>query len=129
MNELEKAWLAGLFEGEGCVCIVGKTDRYKGSPRVIIGMTDEDVITRAANLMGTKVCFVSKNTLNNARHFAFAKKDQYQCMLHGNRALEFMKLFYDLLGLKHRSRIRMVQAAFPNGCAPRGRKPLANLLD
>jgi hypothetical protein len=43
-------WLAGLVEGEGCI------DAHRGRyPRLRIGMTDRDVIGRAASLMGSRV--------------------------------------------------------------------------
>src|ERR1051326_8477070 len=48
------AWLAGLLEGEGYFHVVtsttnGKKYRY---PKIAVGMTDRDVIERAAVLLG-----------------------------------------------------------------------------
>lgn len=43
-------WLAGLLEGEGTF------DAHRGKyPRVRVGMTDRDVVGRAATLMGSRV--------------------------------------------------------------------------
>lgn len=42
-NLVDLAWLAGLFEGEGCI----STDTTRPSVRLIIRMTDEDVIRKA----------------------------------------------------------------------------------
>jgi hypothetical protein len=39
MEDLTAAWLAGLFEGEGCISLTGKY-----SVSIAINMTDEDVI-------------------------------------------------------------------------------------
>jgi hypothetical protein len=44
------AWLAGLWEGEGCF---SRTDAR--SIRMQLSMTDEDVVRKAALLMGVKV--------------------------------------------------------------------------
>lgn len=45
MRELDLAWFAGLFEGEGCFSI----DR-NGCTRLTVAMTDEDVIDRIKTL-------------------------------------------------------------------------------
>ena len=42
MTEIQVAWLAGLFEGEGCIYLRKKD----GSPVLLISMTDEDIICR-----------------------------------------------------------------------------------
>jgi len=58
-NELESAWLAGLFEGEGCIAL-GKS-KYKlkdGAasqsvyPVVVMASTDKDVIDKFHKLVG-----------------------------------------------------------------------------
>lgn len=41
-------WLVGLFEGEGHFGVKDKT------PRVFLGMTDSDVVSRAAYILGYK---------------------------------------------------------------------------
>lgn len=46
MKETDRAWLAGLVEGEGCF------NAAKGLPRVTVKMTDEDVIRRAREVAG-----------------------------------------------------------------------------
>src|SRR5262249_13358763 len=47
--DIDIAWLAGLFEGEGTVAVNGR------SLTVRIGMTDRDVIVRAAEIMRAKL--------------------------------------------------------------------------
>lgn len=50
MNHDDTIWLAGLLEGEGTF------DLHRGKyPRVRVGMTDRDVVGRAATLMDTRV--------------------------------------------------------------------------
>lgn len=41
------AWAAGLFEGEGCIT------KNKGIPVLKLTMTDEDVVRRFGEVMGT----------------------------------------------------------------------------
>jgi hypothetical protein len=47
MTESDLAWLAGLLEGEGCF-------HFTRTAYVVISMTDEDIIERAASLMNSK---------------------------------------------------------------------------
>jgi hypothetical protein len=50
VNDADLVWLAGLLEGEGCF------DLHRGRyPRIRLGMTDRDVVERAADLMETRV--------------------------------------------------------------------------
>lgn len=48
----ELAWLAGLLEGEGSFC-KGPPSK-PNSPRVALSMTDEDVVSRVALLLGVR---------------------------------------------------------------------------
>jgi hypothetical protein len=48
-SEVEIAWAAGLFEGEGCICVSGST------PVMTIAMADEDVVRRFAEIAGGPV--------------------------------------------------------------------------
>ena len=50
MNEIETAWAAGLYEGEGCVSVA----RSKGGyfPVMAVGMTDEDIVRRFHVMVG-----------------------------------------------------------------------------
>lgn len=47
MNDVELAWAAGLFEGEGCITIA--RGRY---PRLVVRMNDEDVIRKLHRIVG-----------------------------------------------------------------------------
>lgn len=50
MSRDDLMWLAGLLEGEACF------DLHRGKyPRIRLGMTDRDVVGRAATLLGGKV--------------------------------------------------------------------------
>lgn len=49
LDPLDIAWLAGLFEGEGCIHVGGKTGNRT---RLTVNMTDADVVTRCRDLTG-----------------------------------------------------------------------------
>ena len=99
------AWLAGLLEGEGAFCVAKKPRRPKtGRPwtqvtaRVSVGMTDEDVIARAAALVGRNYCtgkVYSKKT----------GKRMYVLYVSSRSAEELMRLLYKHLGSRRRSQI------------------------
>ncbi len=52
MKPEDAAWLAGLLEGEGCF---QASDTRSIAIQIHLNMTDEDVIRRAADLMGGNV--------------------------------------------------------------------------
>lgn len=57
MQERDRAWLAGLFEGEGSWAIqrIGPGSRYKREyryPRAVISSCDLDVLVRARTIVG-----------------------------------------------------------------------------
>ena len=53
MTEIEAAWLAGLFEGEGCITAMKKANHSSGNQRfLVMKMTDEDVVRKAHLIAG-----------------------------------------------------------------------------
>lgn len=46
LSTVEIAWLAGLFEGEGCISV------KPNAVRLVVGMTDEDVVRRCRDVTG-----------------------------------------------------------------------------
>ena len=52
-RDVDLAWLAGLYEGEGSVSAIHRAGDRIGAPRlcVVIGMTDYDVIERAQQVV------------------------------------------------------------------------------
>jgi len=49
MNAAQLAWAVGLFEGEGCILHVTRAGHRRRA--LFLGMTDEDVVLRFADLM------------------------------------------------------------------------------
>lgn len=91
-------WLAGIVEGEGCVSLAGPKGprRY---PQLSIEMTDIDIITRVATLLGARV---SKRTRK------LPCKDLYRTSSCGRRGARWLMILYSLLGSRRRARIREV---------------------
>lgn len=95
MEEKDLYWLAGLLEGEGSFC--------KGPPScpnsvlISIQMTDEDIISRVANLFGVSYFFIkSKNE---------KWKDTYSTRVRGKSAVNLMLQLKPLMGLRRQGQI------------------------
>jgi len=72
MTTTETAWLAGIYEGEGCL---HKDKRKKATYRINIVMTDKDIIERLVRVSG--IGKVGSQTKQEAHH-----KDQYRWTVH-----------------------------------------------
>ena len=91
MKKKDLYWLAGLLEGDGNFGISNGS-----SPRVYLGMTDRDVVERAADLMKTSVHDANNKT----------GKAAFQCWLHGDRALVLMRELLPHMGNRRSGVIR-----------------------
>lgn len=87
-------WLAGLLEGEGSF------DLHKGKyPRIRVGMTDRDVVGRAATLLGAQV----RTTLRPKPLSA-----TFHAEVSGARAAEAMAQLLPHMGARRSSKIATV---------------------
>lgn len=101
-------WLAGLLEGEGCFMLNEK--RY---PAICLGMTDEDVVVRAANMMGCRV---------------YRNRNMYIAQINGSCAIAWMMMLYPILGKRRREKIVEVVKLWKDvvySRAPRGTRSMA----
>lgn len=101
VSETEIAWLAGLLEGEGSFGMItshvaGKAYRY---PKIVVNMTDRDVIARVAANFGNSV-YVMPRPKNRPTH-----KQQWRAQVSGSAAAEWMRRLYPWLGSRRRARI------------------------
>jgi hypothetical protein len=96
--DIDIAWLAGLFEGEGTVSINGR------SLTVRIGMTDNDVIGRAAELMRAKI-YVRRR---DRTHY----KPVWTAQTKGAVAAGVIMTLYPWLGIRRREQARVALAAW-----------------
>jgi len=91
-------WLSGLLEGEGNF----SHERCRGqSPRIVLRMTDEDVVRSAFHLMGYRGSVRSYKPKNN-------RKPAWEFSLTGNRAAGWMMTLYPWMGLRRKGRIREI---------------------
>ena len=76
-DELEWAWLAGLFEGEGCVnrYLVKRERPYK-STYLAIEMKDKDVLERALAITGRGTIRTKPARNNSAETFVWAVQNK-----------------------------------------------------
>ena len=95
MTREELAWLAGLLEGEGSFFLVKKKSG-RSYPRVSLNMTDEDVIERAANLLGRG-------------HYPFPRKpprkEQFALQIEGRGAVVLMEEILLFMGLRRSAQL------------------------
>jgi hypothetical protein len=92
MKTLDIAWLAGLWEGEGCFL-------FNKTPTMAIEMTDLDVIERVSSLMKHKV-------LVHKRVKMTSNKPMYCVKLYGKQAAAWMMTFLPLLGKRRLGKVK-----------------------
>jgi hypothetical protein len=106
VNDRDLYWLAGLLEGEGSF------DLHRGRyPRVRLGMTDRDVVGRAATLLGGKVRLSLKGAPAQA---------MWHVEVSGSKAEAAMKAILPHMGARRSAKIATIlgHAAMP--AAPKG---------
>lgn len=107
-------WLAGLFEGEATF------DLHKGRyPRVRVGMSDRDVIGRAATLMGSTV----RLSMKPAPYAAM-----WHAEISGAKAVEVMRAVLPYMGARRSAKIAAIlgESALGTRAAPI-REPVPSL--
>lgn len=90
-------WFVGLCEGEACI------DSNRGLPRIRVGMTDRDVVGRAATLMGVSVRLSLRRPPNNPVWCAEVT---------GARAAEILREILPHLGARRSAKAAAVLAAY-----------------
>jgi hypothetical protein len=108
MRERDLYWLAGLLEGEGSFQVgydnrqgLGRSPRRY--PRLQLRMTDEDVIARAAALLGCSYH-------GSVSPSAVGKKPVYGLAINDARAVALMRQLRPLLGERRQQRIDEILA-------------------
>lgn len=96
-------WLAGILEGEGCFSI-SQIDRYN-YPKITMGMTDLDVISRVARILGTKVTGPYRVKEAN-------RKLIYHISMLGKKAAHWMLVLLADMGERRQARILEIMAAW-----------------
>ncbi len=98
-NPQDIIWLAGLLEGEGSFFL----ERVHGNARyavIEVTMTDEDVIQRAAGIMGVKPAFRHAPAKVKAGH-----KPTWRARLRGKKAEALMRELLPQMGSRRSAKI------------------------
>jgi hypothetical protein len=105
----EIAWLAGLWEGEGCFLAM-----KRNTIAMKIGMTDRDVIERAAAIVGGPSIGERKTP---------GHKTLYWFVLCGHTAASWMMILYQFMGARRRAKIRECLANWRPRLHPKCQNP------
>jgi hypothetical protein len=105
IDDITLSWLAGLLEGEGSFMMSRNTVKGKiyHYPKIVVSMTDEDVIQRAADAFGTSVYTVPK--IEN-------RKQQWRATLTGSKAAEMMTLLIPHMGKRRAAKIKEILSEY-----------------
>lgn len=95
LSETDKAYLAGLIDGEGCLIMDGASDRMI-RPKLQLIMTDQTLVEWVGHVWGTPVRRFAKHRAQ-PHH-----KDQFRTTLTGMRAVDAIRVIYPYMRLKQR---------------------------
>lgn len=106
LDEVDIAWLAGLLEGEGSFMMGRNTvnEKLYLYPRIVITMTDCDVISKAAKMFATSVY-----TLPPSKD---GRKQQYRAQINGYRAVVLMSRLLKYMGDRRSKKIQELIHAY-----------------
>lgn len=96
-------WLAGLMEGEGCFT-------WCSSLTVTLAMCDEDVVRRAARIMGARSVRYRKRNPDRE-----TQRPTFEFALTSARAAGWMMMLYPFMGERRQRRIRELLARWRQG--------------
>lgn len=101
ITDTELAWLAGILEGEGSFMmsrnvVNGKVYFY---PRIVVGMTDKDIIDRVSKLFGTSTY---KIPVVNGR------KQAWRAQVSGAKSVQIMESLLIYMGDRRSNKINEI---------------------
>lgn len=101
LNLSDAMWLAGLLEGEGSFgCDAFRKQNRRPRPRLALGMTDEDIMRRAAGLLDSR--------LYGPYNKGIGKKLVWCVNMTGLKAAEYMRVLRPYMGSRRGARIEEV---------------------
>ena len=101
----EEAWLAGIIEGEGAIQAKYQKRGRTNQVRIIVQMTDEDVIQRVAKIWGSSYRTVKRHAASQP-HF----KTQYAAEICGSRADSLFERIGPILSKRRQEQIKQIRA-------------------
>ena len=112
-TEVELAWLAGIWEGEGCWGYKkGRTRTYSNGKvytetpylKMQIQMTDKDVMERVSEIMdGRKITYT-----DTPAHRAAGQKPSYVLSCQGEAAVKWTELMKPFLGNRRKEKFNFI---------------------
>ena len=112
-SDVELAWLAGIWEGEGCwqhkkgrtrLFENGRTYTEKDYLRIAVQMTDKDIVDRVAYIMDRRT--VTKTDVPSKRKLG--RKPLYTFALSGKPAILWTNLMLPHLGIRRQEKVQMI---------------------
>lgn len=105
ISDNDLSWLAGLLEGEGSFMmsrnhVGGKVYLY---PKIVVSMTDEDVIARVSSLFGTSVYVIPK---------VDDRLQQWRAQSSGAKAAELMNRLLPHMGERRSNKIKEILSLY-----------------
>jgi len=95
----EIVWLAGLLEGEGSF----QWRPQRRHPVVALSMTDFDVVDEAARIMEARCLGPYTHPMTTKSGASY--KPYWMAVLYGRRAIAWMMVLYDLMGIRRKQQI------------------------
>lgn len=118
MSHSDRAWLAGLLEGEGCFGVYGRKRAARGRepwielfPTIRLRMTDEDIVARVAYFFSAPYTRCPSDKIRPG--FPCSKKDRFDTELTGHRALTLMRKLRPWMGRRRGTRIDEILEKLP----------------
>jgi hypothetical protein len=118
MDDLDRAWLAGLLEGEGCFYVGRGGKQTRPNPRIQLSMQDPDVVRRAAAIVGSGYTYdYEPKPPSRRRTFVWRTS--------GQSAIDLMRELLPLMGQRRAAKIEAIIAAWnamPHLADPQARR-------
>jgi hypothetical protein len=112
---VELAWLAGLLEGEGS--FLKGPPSAPNQPRIVIDMTDYDVVLKVSKLFRVTYICESKDKRNPLW------KADYRTLVRGTNAIALMKKLRPFMGIRRREQIdAAIKSFIPRGPGDNSRR-------
>lgn len=100
----EISWLSGLLEGEGSFQLQSRC------PRIVLAMTDREVVSKVAGILSTSNTISSHLPLDDFSHRG--RKRLHYIRINGSIAAQWMMTLYTLMSARRQKQIRICLSAW-----------------
>lgn len=102
------AWVAGLFEGEGCFSILKQRNGVH-YPKAVISMTDADIIARFHTIVGFGRVTIKHRRPNTPEHYKLLSEWRAHSF---EDAQQLIAMLWPWLGERRKARAKEILAAY-----------------